>query len=191
MDISLLCENSFNQSINREHAHTQTSAHTQTLQTPQPFYLCCSVFVVVVEVGFGRLRLTDFAQSLLCCCFLHINRSGLNHTVLYVVANPVRGLLDRKISEKHLLIPSFNESKIKTQTNKNDKEKGTRISKYICQKKIADGHSTERVWHSASREPSDTLPGSQPCAKRVASTTTFRTLRVSVFTINNGTIDVA
>ena len=28
-----------------------------------------------------------------------------------------------------------------------------------CQKKIDDGHSIERVWHSAS----DTLPGSQPC----------------------------
>ena len=59
----------------------------------------------------------------------------------------------------------LHESKIKTQTNKNDKEKGTRIAKYTCQKKIDDGHSVERVWHSASREPSDTLPGSQPCTQ--------------------------
>ena len=49
-------------------------------------------------------------------------------------------------------------AKEKTQTNKNDKEKGTRITKYTCQKKIDEGHSIERVWHSASREPSDTLP---------------------------------
>ena len=33
----------------------------------------------------------------------------------YMVANPVRGLLDRKISEEH--IQSSNESKRKTQTN--------------------------------------------------------------------------
>ena len=70
-----------------------------------------------------------------------------------MVANPVRGLLDRKRSEEHL--PSSNESKIKTaQTNKNDKEKGTRIATYTFQKKIDDGHSIEGVWHSASREPS-------------------------------------
>ena len=34
-----------------------------------------------------------------------------------------------------------------------------------CQKKIDEGNSIERVWHSASREPSDTLPGSQPCTQ--------------------------
>ena len=78
--------------------------------------------------------------------------------------NPVRGLLDRNRSEEHLPT-SFNESKRKTQTNKNDKEKGTRIAKYTCQKKIDGGHSIERVWHSASREPSDTLPGSQQCTQ--------------------------
>ena len=83
--------------------------------------------------------------------------------VIYVVANPVRVLLDRKRSEEHL--QSSNESKRKTQTNKNDKEKGTRITKCTCQKKIDEGHSIERVWHSASREPSDTLPGSQPCTQ--------------------------
>ena len=40
-----------------------------------------------------------------CCCVLHINRSGLNHTQLftYVVPNPVlRGMLDRKKSEEHI-----------------------------------------------------------------------------------------
>ena len=33
-------------------------------------------------------------EGFCCCCILHINRSGLNHTrypVIYVVANPVRG----------------------------------------------------------------------------------------------------
>ena len=93
-----------------------------------------------------------------------------------------------KRSEEHL--PSSNESKRKTQTHKkNDKEKGTGIKKYTGQKKINEGHSIERVWHSASREPSDTLPGSQPCTQKRVASTTFRTLRVSVVT--NGTIDVA
>ena len=161
------------------------------------------------------------------------------YPVLYVVANPVRGLLGRKRSEEHL--PSSNESNKKTQTHKkrqrernrnnkihgpekdgcqsgtcvvcwtekdqrniyqapmrakekhkhtkNDNEKETGITKYTCQKKIDEGHSIERVWHSASRQPSDTLPGSQPCTPERVASTTFRTLRVSVFT--NGTIDVA
>ena len=102
-----------------------------------------------------------------------------SYPVVYVVANPVRGLLDRKISEEHL--PSSNESKRKTQTHKSDKEKGARITKYTGQKKIDEGHSIERVRHSASREPSDTLPGSQPCAqKRVASLATEETTVVVV-----------
>ena len=56
-------------------------------------------------------------------------------------------------------------AKEKHKQTKNDKEKGTTIAKYTCQKKINGGHSMERVWHSASREPSDTLPGSQPCTQ--------------------------
>ena len=80
-------------------------------------------------------------------------------------------------------------AKEKHKHTKNDKEKGTGITKYIGQKKIDEGHSIERVWHSASREPSDTLPGSQPCTQKRVASTIFRTLRVSVFT--NGTIDVA
>ena len=102
-------------------------------------------------------------STLLCVVFFTLTdrASTIPSTVIYyVVANPVRGLLDIKRSEEHL--PSSSESKRKTQTNKNDKEKGTRITKYACQKKIDEGHSIERVWHSASREPSDTLPGSQP-----------------------------
>ena len=52
-------------------------------------------------------------------------------------------------------------AKEKHKHTKNDKEKGTGITKYTGQKNINEGHSIERVWHSASREPSDTLPGSQ------------------------------
>ena len=85
------------------------------------------------------------------------------YPVIYVVANPVR-LLDRKRSEEHL--PSSNRSERKNANKQNDKEKGTRITKYTCQKMIDEGHSIERVWHSDSREPSDTLPGSQPCAHK-------------------------
>ena len=86
----------------------------------------------------------------------------------------------KKRSEEHL--PSSNESKEKHK-HTNDKEIGTGITEYTGQRKINERHSIERVWHSAGREPSDTLPGSQPCTQktrtRVASTT-FRTLRVSV-----------
>ena len=56
-------------------------------------------------------------------------------------------------------VKSSNESKKKHSKNqkKNDKQKGT-ILKYTCQKKIEEGHSIERIWYSASREPSDTFP---------------------------------
>ena len=80
-------------------------------------------------------------------------------------------------------------AKEKHKHTKSDKEKGTGITKYTGQRKINEGHSIERVWHNASREPSDTLPGSQPCTQKRVASTTFRTLRVSVFT--NGPIDVA
>ena len=38
-------------------------------------------------------------------------------------------------------------------------------TKHMPEKKIGEGHSIERVWYSASREPSDNLPGSQPCTQ--------------------------
>ena len=63
-----------------------------------------------------------------------------------MVANPVRGLLDRKRSEEHL--PSSNESK-ERHKNTDDKEKGTGITKYTGQRKINERHSIERVWHSS------------------------------------------
>ena len=46
----------------------------------------------------------------------------------------------------------------KHKNTKNDKDKETGITKYTGQKRIDEGHSIERVWHSASREPSDTSP---------------------------------
>ena len=121
----------------------------------------------------------DMLLLLLFVFFTLLTDRASTIVVIHVVANPVRGLLDRKRSEEHL--PSSNESKEKHK-HTDDKEKGTGITKYTGQRKINERHSIERVWHSAGREPSDTLPGSQPCTqkkKRVASTT-FRTLRVSV-----------
>ena len=51
-------------------------------------------------------------------------------------------------------------------TTKNKiKRQKERNNKYTCQKKIEEEHSIERVRYSASREPSDTLPGSQPCTR--------------------------
>ena len=107
--------------------------------------------------------------------------------VIHVVANPVLGLLDRKRSEEHL--PSSNESKRKHKHTKNDKKKGTAITKYTGQKKINEGHSIERVWHSASREPSYTLPGSQPCTQKTRSI--YHIPYSKGFSFTNGTIDVA
>ena len=48
-----------------------------------------------------------------------------------------------------------------------EKHKQTKMTKRKeqGQKKIDEVQSIERVWHSASREPSDTLPGSQPCTQ--------------------------
>ena len=134
-----------------------------------------------------------------CCCFLHINRSGYvlllfsshqpigpqPYPVINVVANPVRGLLDRKRSEEHL--PSSNESKEKHK-HTNDKEEGTGITKYTGQRKINERHSIERVWHSAGREPSDTLPGSQPCTQKTRSI--YHIPYSKGFSFTNGTIDV-
>ena len=96
--------------------------------------------------------------------FTLTDRASTVPSKIYVVANPVRGLLDRKRSEEHL--QSSNESKIKNKTknknkqNRNDKKKGT-ITQSTCQKNI-EGHSIERVWYNACRKPSDTFPGSQP-----------------------------
>ena len=80
-----------------------------------------------------------------------------------VVTNPASGLLDRKISKERL--QSKLQRKHEKKPTKNDKMKGTIITQSTCQKKIEQGLLIERVWYSASREPSDTLPGSQPCAQ--------------------------
>ena len=48
-------------------------------------------------------------------------------------------------------------AKEKHKHTKNDEEKRTGITKYTCQKQIDEGHSIERVWYSASREPSTTI----------------------------------
>ena len=82
------------------------------------------------------------------------------------------------------------EQKKNTNTQKKtDKEKGTGITKYPGQKKINEGHSIERVWHSAGREPSDTLPGSQPCTQKTCSI--YHIPCSKGFSFTNGTIDVA
>ena len=92
----------------------------------------------------------------------------------------------KKKSEEHL--PSSNESKAKHK-HTNDKEIGTGITKYTGQRKINERHSIERVWHSAGREPSDTLPGSQPCTQKTRSI--YHIPYSKGFSFTNGTIDVA
>ena len=94
------------------------------------------------------------------------------YPVVYVVANPVRGLLDRKRSEVHL--QSSNES-IKTQQNKNktknDKNKG-RITQSTCQKNIGEEQSIERVRIvPAPSHPITSPDRNHTTPKRIASTT--------------------
>ena len=96
-------------------------------------------------------------------------------------------------SEEHHLQQSSNESmktKQKQKTRQKRQKERNKIfleTQSIRQKKIGEGHSTEKVWSSASREPSDTLPGSQPCTQ-THSIYNSVTLRVSGFSIC--TVDV-
>ena len=60
---------------------------------------------------------------------------------------------------------SYNESMKNKKKKQQTIKKKAAITKSTCQKKMEEGHSIERVWYSASREPFDTLPGSQPCTK--------------------------
>ena len=131
--------------------------------------LCAYVVVVVVF-----FTLTDRASTLPS----NITRGCQSGTTWSAGQKTTRGTFTKKLQREQ-----------KKNTNKNNKEKRTRITKYTCQKKIDEGHSIERIWHSASREPHPIpSPDRNHAPKRVASTT-FRTLRVSVFT--NGTIDGA
>ena len=63
----------------------------------------------------------------------------------------------RRTSTKNL--QRAHENTTKREQDKNDKNKGT-VTRSTCQKRIGEGHSIDRVWYSASREPFDTLPGS-------------------------------
>ena len=56
------------------------------------------------------------------------------------------------------------EQKKKHKQTKTTRERN-KNNKIHSQKNIGERHSIERVWHSASREPSDTLPGSQLCTQ--------------------------
>ena len=60
------------------------------------------------------------------------------YQVIYVVANPGRGLLDRKRSEEHL--QSSNKSKIKARKQKRQKEGNN--NKIDMPEKDKEGHST-------------------------------------------------
>ena len=123
-----------------------------------------------------------------CCCFLHINRSGLNHTQKYTWL-PIRYVVCWTEKDQRNIYRAPMRAKEKHKHTKNDKEKGTGITKYTGQKKINEGHSIERVWHSAGREPSDTLPGSQPCTQKTRSI--YHIPYSKGFSFTNGTIDVA
>ena len=93
--------------------------------------------------GTGRSSHQEFSQCC-CCCFLHINRSGLNHTQYYTWL-PIRYVVCWTERDQRNIYHAPMRAKEKHKQTKNDKEKGTRITKYTCQKKIDEGHSIERV----------------------------------------------
>ena len=77
-----------------------------------------------------------------CCGFLHINRSGLNpYPVIYKVANPVRGLLDRRRSEEHL--QTFNE--------RNNKHKQNNITKTTKRKERLQNTYARKIYKKGTR----------------------------------------
>ena len=78
--------------------------------------------------------------------------------MIYAVANPVRGLLDRKRSKQK-------------QNQKQKRQKKRNNSTKHMSEKIGEGHSLERVW---CREPTDTSPGYLTFAPEdIASTTMY------------------
>ena len=106
---------------------------------------------------------SQFWPQLLLLCSSHQPIGPQPYPAIYVVANPVRSLLDRENTrETSTKLQREHENKTKQKQDKNDKKKGT-ITQSTCQKKMEEGHSIYRVWYSASREPSDNLPGSQLC----------------------------
>ena len=70
-----------------------------------------------------------------CCCFLHINRSGLIHTQYYAWL-PIRYVVCWTERDQRNIYQALVRAKEKHKHTKNDKEKGTRTAKYTCQKKI-------------------------------------------------------
>ena len=100
-----------------------------------------------------------------CCVVMFFTLTDRASTIYkYVVANPVRDLLDRKRSGGHL--QSSNESIKTIQKRQNERDN---ITQSTGQNRVEEGHSTERVCHSASREPPDTLPELQPCTSIIVA----------------------
>ena len=88
---------------------------------------------------------------------------------MYVVANPVRALLDKKkIRGTSTVVQSSNESmktkQNKTKTRQKRQKEMNNNTKHMPEKRIGEGHSIERVWYSASREPSPRIATMHPNA---------------------------
>ena len=99
-------------------------------------------------------------EKLMCVCvfFKLTDRASAIPSNIRGYQSGTRSAGKEKIRVTSTTLQREHENKNKT---KNDKNKGT----ITCQKNIEEGHSIERVWYSASRVPSDTLPGSQPCTQ--------------------------
>ena len=101
------------------------------------------LIIFITSAWIDQTRLSEVYENIVVVFFTLTDRaSTIPSNIHYVVANPLRGLLDRKRSEEHL---SSSNAKEKHKHTKNDKEKGTGITKYTGQTKIDEGHSIERV----------------------------------------------
>ena len=152
------------------------------------FNACFHTYISVSR-GYCNFEAFQIYNSLLLLFSSHQPIGPQPYPVIYVVANPVRGLLDRKRSEEHQ--PSSNESKRKTQTHKKrQRERNRNNGIHMPEKDRRGAFDKEREFGivPAASHPIPSPARNHAPKKRVASTT-FRTLRVSVFT--NGTIDVA
>ena len=85
--------------------------------------------------GFRYFKFTRAGGTILVVVVFFTLANRALYPVMYVVANSVRGLLDRTRSEEHL--QSYNES-VKTKQNKTQNKET--VTQSTCQKKIEEGH---------------------------------------------------
>ena len=108
-----------------------------------PLYCTLSSILITMLVVF--FTLTDRAST------VPSNIRGCQSGTWSAGQKKIRGISTKLQREQNKNKKTTNTTK----QNRNDKKKGT-IVQIHSKKKIEEGHSIERVWYNASREPSDT-----------------------------------